>query len=323
MPEATMETTWHGLPAWIVESDTLRCVMVPGRGGKIASLVDRRTGFEWLIGPGDRPVEPLSYGAWWHEQEMSGWDEMFPTIVTCAYPGPGPHQGESLPDHGEAWVLPWAVTEAGNGRLSLCLHGQALPYELTRTADCPEPGTLRLHYRLTNLGDDAMPYVWAAHPQFLCGEAAEVIFPAGVSEVVNTIPASWGWGEPETRYRWPAGTTIDGRAARLDRTAGPDLKRGRKFFALPGVVTGWAALRRSDGHWLRFDWDPKLVPYLGLWVDEGSLNHATVATPEPTTGWYDSLELAWSKGCVETVAAHGEREWELVVTLGDGDLPRS
>jgi galactose mutarotase-like enzyme len=253
---------------------------------------------------------------------MSGWDEMFPTIVACTYPGNGPRHGESLPDHGEAWALPWAVTEAGNGRLTLRLEGRALPYRLERTADCPEPRTIRFHYRLTNLGDEPMPYVWAAHPQFLCGESAEVVFPPQVRQVINTIPASWGWGDPETRFSWPSGTAVDGSPARLDRTSGPQLQRGRKFFVLPDVATGWAALHRSDRRWLRFNWDSRAVPYLGLWVDEGALNHATVAAPEPTTGWYDSLEVAWNKGCVETVAAHGEREWELIVTLGEGDPGR-
>jgi hypothetical protein len=201
------------------------------------------------------------------------------------------------------------------------LAGRALPYRLERTADCPEPGLLRLHYRLTNLGDYAMPYIWAAHPQFLCGERAQVVFPPEVSEVINTIPESWGWGAPETRFSWPTGTAVDGSPVRLDRTGAPELQRGRKFFALPDVAAGWAALQRSDGRWLRFGWDPAVVPYLGLWIDEGALNHATVAAPEPTTGWYDSLELGWDKGRVEMVAAHATREWELAVTLGLGDLP--
>jgi hypothetical protein len=64
-----------------------------------------------------------------------------------------------------------------------------------------------------------------------------------------------------------------------------------------------------------------VVPYLGLWIDEGALNHATVATLEPTTGWYDSLQVAWDKGCVEIVAPQATRDWDLEVTLGEGDLP--
>jgi hypothetical protein len=317
---ATIETTWHGLPAWAIESETVRCVIVPGRGGKIASLVDKQRDFEWLIGPGERPVNPVAYGAWWHEQDMSGWDEMFPTIVTGRYPGAGPRHGQALPDHGEAWLLPWTVSEAAGGRLTCCLTGQVLPYTLERSAECTAPSTLRLRYRLTNLGDDPMPYIWATHPQFLCGEAAEVIFPPAVTQVINTIPETWGWGPPETAFDWPAGQTVEGTPARLDRTGSPEVRRGRKFFTLPQVRSPWAAMRRSDGLWLRFGWDPEAIPYLGLWIDEGALNHATVATLEPTTGWYDSLELAWSKGCVEMVAPHATREWELAVTLGAGDL---
>ena len=70
-----------------LDSEMHRVVMVPEMGAKIVSLVDKRGGFEWMVGPGTRPVKPVAYGAWWHEQDMAGWDEMFPTIIACPFPG--------------------------------------------------------------------------------------------------------------------------------------------------------------------------------------------------------------------------------------------
>jgi hypothetical protein len=66
-------------------------------------------------------------------------------------------------------------------------------------------------------------------------------------------------------------------------------------------------------------WDPEQLPYLGLWIDEGALNHETVATPEPTTGWYDDLALAFGKGKVALAPPLGKCEWELTVQAGCGD----
>ena len=66
-----------------------------------------------------RLVRPAAYGATFVEQDMAGWDEMFPTILACAYPGPGPHHGAALPDHGEAWSLPWEVTQTAGEALML------------------------------------------------------------------------------------------------------------------------------------------------------------------------------------------------------------
>ncbi len=121
-------TTWHGVPAWTLEDETLRVTTVPRLGAKIVSLFDKRGDFEWLPGPmPGRPVRPVAYAAPFVEQEMAGWDEMFPTILACAYPGPGPRHGVALPDHGEAWALPWEVARAADGELTLTLEGRALP----------------------------------------------------------------------------------------------------------------------------------------------------------------------------------------------------
>lgn len=316
------QTDWHGVAAWTLVSSELSAVMVPIMGAKIVSLLDRRTGAEWLIGPGTRPVKPVAYGALFHEQDMAGWDEMFPTIVACPYPGPGARHGANLPDHGEAWTLPWRVVHAGEGSLILTLDGRALPYRLTRAADCPEPATLRLRYTLNNLGPDPMPYLWAPHPQFTCGPDGQVILPDEITEVINTIPESWGWGPPETRFSWPAATAIDGSTVRADLVGPPTLRRGRKFFTQPHTRSAWAAiLRRDSGHWVRFEWNPAKTPYLGLWVDEGALSFDSVVALEPTTGWYDDLALAWQKREVIFVPAGGTHEWTLMVRLGMDGQP--
>jgi len=321
MNVSVSKTSWHEIAAWALESDHHRTVMVPEMGAKIVSLVDKRDGFEWIVGPGTRPVRKVAYGAWWHEQDMAGWDEMFPTIIGCSYPGPGPLNGIQLPDHGEAWSMPWAVDPASETEVVLTLTGKALPYRLTRAVSFDAADALRFDYTLANLSTDQMPYIWAAHPQLVAGLDGEVLFPAAVDEVINTIPESWGWGPPETRFAWPEATSLDGRSVRLDRVGPPSLRQGRKLFAMPQVRPSWAAvLRRSSRHWLRFEWNADEVPYLGLWVDEGALNHESVVAPEPTTGWYDDLALAWQKGRVVTVEGGGIQHWSLTVRLGvDGN----
>jgi hypothetical protein len=252
---------------------------------------------------------------------MSGWDEMFPTIVACMYPGAGVNHGVNLPDHGEAWALPWQIVQAGKDSLTLTMQGQALPYQLTRSADCPEPATLRLRYTLNNLGSEPMPYMWAAHPQFSCPNG-QVVFPPVITEVINTIPASWGWGVPETRFNWPQATGLDGLPVRADLVGPATLKHARKFFALPQDRPTWAAvMRRDSGQWVRFEWDAQELRYLGIWIDEGALNHDSVATPEPTTGWYDDLAFAYQKGEVAILPAGNAHTWTLTVRLGNNGQP--
>ena len=66
-------------------------------------------------------------------------------------------------------------------------------------------------------------------------------------------------------------------------------------------------------------WDPRQVAYFGLWVDEGALNAESVAAPEPATGFYDSLALAWQKRQVAQLAAGEDVHWTLTVQLGTSE----
>ena len=114
----------------------------------------------------------------------------------------------------------------------------------------------------------------------------------------------------------------DAQPIRINRTGPASLEQARKFFVLPETRIGWATLmRRPSKHWLRLDWDPNSVPYFGLWVDEGALNHETVVALEPTTGFYDSLALAWKKGEVTAVAPGSTTSWRLRVRVGTGEHP--
>ncbi len=315
-------TTWHGRPAWALENDTLRTVVVPEMGAKLVSLLDKRTRLEWLVGPGDRPFQRAAYGSVFTEQDMSGWDEMFPTINACAYPGPGDRHGVSLPDHGEVWALPWTVEPAEAGKLACSVQGQALPYRIQRTVFYSQPDTLQLDYQLWNLGQDRLPYMWAAHPQFATGAGVRVVLPPQVDEVCNTLPAQWGWGEPETRFAWPVATAPDASRLSIDRVGPACLHKARKFFAPPETHLSWCALVRQPGQdWLRMDWEPEKVPYFGLWVDEGAISPQAVAAPEPTTGYYDSLVTACQKNQVIQIEAGESHSWTLSVRFGTGSQP--
>lgn len=319
MKQAVGQTTWQGLPALQLESEALRAVVVPEVGAKLVSLFDRRTGTEWLVAPGEKPLRPVPYGAPFVDQDMSGWDEMFPTITTCHYPAPGAHQGVLLPDHGEVWALPWSVVLSSPEQLALAVEGRALPYRLSRTLTFTASDTLQLAYELTNTGSDSLAYLWAAHPQFDCGDGLEVLLPAHVRRVVNSLPAEWGWDQPGTEYGWPEATGPNGGPVRIDEVGPPTLQRARKFFVPPdAAIDGVTLKRRPSGVWLRMGWASGELPYFGLWVDEGALSHTSVVAPEPMTGYYDSLDVAWRNGRVSTIAPGLTQSWTLTIQVGGG-----
>ncbi|MFN8528865.1 MAG: hypothetical protein U0670_09665 [Anaerolineae bacterium] len=169
---------WHGYPAWKFENQALSIVIVPALGAKIASLIDKSTGHEWMASP-TRPIRPRQYGDDFAEHDLSGWDEMFPTIDGC----PSPHDPAlMLPDHGEVWALPWDISAQNEDSITLQVRGRALDYILTRKTTV-KPTGVRLEYTATNHSGRDLPYLWAAHPLFN-GVNVRVGLPLSIRQVI-------------------------------------------------------------------------------------------------------------------------------------------
>ncbi len=128
----------------------------PERGGRIISL---RLGGEELLDQGIGVDDPNASG--FVAAGARGWDEMVPTVDAARYPGPGPYEGVELPDHGEAWRLPWTVIN----ETTMEVAGRILPWRLTRHIALSDSG-VRVDYVYTNAGDAPLLGYWCAHPLF-------------------------------------------------------------------------------------------------------------------------------------------------------------
>jgi galactose mutarotase-like enzyme len=308
-------TEWHAQPAWALEDQAARVVIIPALGAKIVSLYDKRHGYEWLVGP-QRPLKPVIYGSSFIAQDMSGWDEMFPTINACDYPIPGDYAGQFLPDHGEVWALPWQVESQQDGGLVLRVDGVALPYRLRRRAALASPGVLLLDYQLENTGASPIAYLWAAHPQFVAAEQTAILLPESAAQVVNVIQGEV-WGAAGERYPWPHPRSKDGRSWELERVRPADSHDCRKFYLPSESPASWAAVvNRQLGCSLRMEWSPEELPYLGIWVDEGTFNPQPVVALEPSNGYYDSLQAAVANQRVGRIQPGKRQSWSLVVRMG-------
>ncbi len=205
--------TWRTFSALSLESDLVRVVIVPELGAKIVSLFDKARQHEWLAPP-MRPLKQTIYGADFVSQDMSGWDEMLPTIVACDY------QGGSLPDHGEVWSIPWQV-EQTTGAVSLSVAGVALRYRFTRSAALVAADCLELHYSLANTGSQPFHYLYAAHPQFNADEKTRLVLPPEVTQLINVIQDDPAWGDSGTLHNWPMAVDRRGQTWQLDRVRPP------------------------------------------------------------------------------------------------------
>ena len=122
----------------------------PERGGRIVSL---RLDGEELLDQGIGIDQPTADG--FVEGGAFGWDEMVPNLEPT----------ETLPDHGEAWRLPWQVLRQAPDEVSMRCRGRLVPWELMRSIYLRD-GSVMADYTYHNAGNTPHHAYWCAHPLF-------------------------------------------------------------------------------------------------------------------------------------------------------------
>lgn len=272
-------STWCGEPVLVTTGAGWRLAVSPRRGGKIVSLIGG--GVEWLAQPRLPLSPPAMPGAQFVAAEMCGWDECAPSIVSCVV------RGRQVPDHGDLWTQRWGV----DGEW-LVASGPSFGYELARRV-VALGRRIRLEYRARAV-DVAVPFLWAAHPQFQAPAGSVVHVETATSRVVDVLAES----EPLAALG-PETCAID--------TVEPG--GCRKFYLEPGERATSVRLTRPDGAALSMTWDTAVTPYLGVWFDRGAYSHQDVIAIEPSTGYYDSLETALARGRVPVIEVGRELSW--------------
>jgi hypothetical protein len=206
----------------------------PERGGRITSL--RLSGEELLdLGIGvDIPGAPgfVEGGAW-------GWDEMVPTVDATG----------TLPDHGEAWRLPWQVDAESATSAVMSCAGRVVPWGLARRIELGMD-RIRVSYVYTNRGSEPHYAYWCWHALFRFERGMEIGVPGG------------------------------GELAQL--AAGTSAK-----VWLPGGLIDRARLAWASGAAIELAWDARVTPYVGVWVCNGDLGGYRQVAIEPATGGGD------------------------------------
>ncbi|CAM4324569.1 galactose mutarotase-like enzyme [Paenibacillus endophyticus] len=298
-----VDASYKGFPSIVMENGFVRLELVPELGAKLVSMVYKPTGKEWLLDSGSRPLLPPVYGSSFANGDMSGWDECFPTINSCVT-----ESGATLPDHGEAWSLPWSYRRSGTSVLCT-VKGVMLPFLFSREVTFMENGTIRLSYEVRNEGERPQPFLWAAHPQFAIEEPTEIVLPSGMQQLLCVYGG----------MRHDTGQSYAFTGESLLR---PDITGdGRKFYYPGQAPEGWAALHgQASGNYLRLRWPLEQVPYFGVWIDEGMFNDRSVCALEPGIGYYDALDAAVQNGTARTLMPAEAYSWHLDIELGIGDL---
>jgi hypothetical protein len=220
LPRVSTEFTYRGIEAAFLESEALRIMVLPGKGGDVLEFRDKRADVDVLFHtdhnwqpPADRAV-PAADPTAWHDTYPGGWQLNLPLAgYTDGF------DGTPYGLHGESALLPWEaeVTRDDGTAVSLRLSTELVryPFSIERTLTLPaaEP-TLRVEEAVTNDGGVELEYVWQQHLALgrpLVGPGARLDVPAetGVVEEYGEAHENNRLVGGET-FEWPHAPGLDG-----------------------------------------------------------------------------------------------------------------
>ncbi|PIV56283.1 hypothetical protein COY52_04575 [Candidatus Desantisbacteria bacterium CG_4_10_14_0_8_um_filter_48_22] len=298
------EVEYRGLKAVQIENETLKLIVLPGRGANIASFVYKPTGRDWAW-HNPKPYKLPPYAATFTNYDISGFDDCFPTVGQCPYPD-GAWKKITVPDHGEIWAMPWDYEiKVGQG-FSLArfwVHGMRFPYLFEKTIILAK-NRVRIMYKVTNYAPEPFKALWAAHYLAAISPGMEMLFPKGT--VLKGDSSPWTFTEKGAIMSAPFGDS--------------STKLARKLFT--GIVPeGWCGFYEPNSkEYLMYYYPKDKIPYIGIWITQcgfpGGNDLHFNAGLEPTNCGVETLEQGSKEGTLMPIPAKGTMSWMLTIATG-------
>ena len=283
-----------------IENDALRVQVYPEYGGKVASVVDKRDGFDVMFSyPRALPTKPdydISYGDGWY----AGWDECFPGIAPAPYPK-FPYTGSGIPDHGELWGIPAEFQASKEGVLTRW-RGVRFGYELSRHL-LLVGNTLQAEYELKNCTPFDFHFVWAMHSLMRLDVPVEL----------KSAASEWRWShkadgtQQNTTFKWPQCTSGED----LSRPSDLPANKGWKLFSASPIEKPFTIVypERKRQLEVSYESDSQIAAYWGVWINTGGWAGHRHFAVEPTTGLHDRLDDSMNDGSSAKVGPLGTVTW--------------
>ena len=290
----------------------LEVEVVPGEGGRIASLRSVHSGLEFLTQAQSlqTPIRP-GLEADFARGPCAGADECLPTVGASA-----DREGRPAPDHGDFWQLPWTVDAEDEACVSLYAMGFSRPLRFARQLRLKH-SILEMDYQVRNTGPEPLSVLYAWHPLFAVDRGDRVVLPAEVKEVKLTHSRTGWLGAIGRNVAWPLAGGV------ADLSVAPSLDAGTaEMFYTGRLNVGQCGLYRNtarQGIVLRFN--TERLPYLGLWFcfggwpeDTENVRQVAIAL-EPTMAPCGTLGEAEANGFTPRLQPGETLAWRLCLEV--------
>jgi hypothetical protein len=290
----------------LLESKKLRAEFLPNPGGKLASLINKETGYEFFVQRDSKTYRDQPFDGVFVDGECSGYDDMFPTIDICNYENE-PWKGVKMADHGEVWSLPWDF-KTDNNSLHMSVNGVRFPYRFEKNVYFINESTIRSEYTLTNNSSSEFEFLWAGHMMINLQEGTKVLVPDDCKQVTTILTT--GKGKFGDIHNWPYLKDKEGNSYRADISRPKEAKGFEKYYFNNKLKNGWCELVYPDNkNKLKISFPVETVPYLGLLMNEDGWDNLYNIIVEPCTICYDRPDVAKKYGQVSKVKPLGTYSW--------------
>jgi galactose mutarotase-like enzyme len=321
-------THFGSWPAIVMQNDAMRVAVVPEIGGKIISLLSRRTEREWLwknpyLRLRKPPPNSTDFGAF----DAGGWDEVFPTVNPCHVPNSA-WGNRNLTDHGELWFRPWQLLSASVepqdvATLTLAIDEPDLPFRFERTLTMANGlAALKAIYSVTNKSTMPMPFIWAAHPLLAIEPGDSFCMPEG-TRLSSTGNVGLKLATNVTKFAWPILPLESGESLDLSRAPESTSRYAVKLFAENVAGGAIKIANRDETDVFRLSFEPTQALHIGLWLNYGAWSGANTAPYynagiEPTNFPHDDLSVAAREQAAQ-LFPETTQHWAVTVCVSRGD----
>ena len=316
MVQKIFDSVYKNLNAVTMENDYLSAKFLPDNGGKLASLIQKRTSREFLVQAKNPTYKALEYDGNYVEAECSGFDDMFPTIDRVYYQD-YPWKGIEIPDHGEVCGSKWGY-EIHDDFLYMYVYGVRFPYMLEKWVRFDSDNILNINYTATNLSNFDMDFIWAAHMMINMEEGGELLVPyKGCQNVTSMFSTDDELGKYGDLISWPETVQKSGNIHKINLTQMQnDSRIAYKYYFNERIPEGWCAYcYKSDGTTIKLSYPKDRVPYLGIWINEGDFKEYYNIALEPCTGSFDRPDIAKMHKRNSVLKAKDEYQWFLNINI--------
>jgi hypothetical protein len=304
---------YRGLEALVLENEKVRVVVLPELGAKVWSIQYKPLDQEMLWHHPRVHPRVVPFGATYDDWFCGGWDELFPNDAPVAV------AGESYPDHGEVWSMPfeWELVTHTPDEVSIRLRRQgvvtATSMEKWLTLRAGE-SLLHFRHRITNMGMTPLDFLWKLHPALHITEHSRIDLPARrvvVDQGFSTRTGDLG------EFTWPLAHTAQGA---LDMRQVPPLSSGSTdFYYAVELDDGWCALSDTNGGaGFGLVFDREVLPTVWIFGAYGGWRGLYTTIMEPCTGYPYRLDDAIAHGRVSHLEAGTSLEADIIAVLYHG-----